>query len=91
MDNNRAIGIFDGGDKNLLAIVGIIFIHPIVFFLFTPFIKPFKISRIKRVSSGDGDVFGTTDRLIPDPLTTCPEIWNLKPETWNLEFEGWNL
>jgi len=44
--NNKPIGIFDGGDKNLLVLVGMIFIHPIVFFLFTPFIKPFRISRI---------------------------------------------
>jgi len=46
MDNNRPIAIFDGGDKNILVFVGIIFIHLIIFFLFTPFFKPFRLSRI---------------------------------------------
>ncbi|POY37347.1 hypothetical protein C3K47_06165 [Solitalea longa] len=40
------IAIFDGSDKSLLTIVIIIIFHPIAFFLFTPFFKPFKFSRI---------------------------------------------
>lgn len=45
--NHRvAIGIFDGGEKSLWAILGLIIIHPIVFFLFSPFFKPFKFSRL---------------------------------------------
>lgn len=42
----QGIAIFDGGDKNILAILGIIFIHPIIFLLFTPFFRPWRISRI---------------------------------------------
>jgi hypothetical protein len=40
------IGIFDGGDKNIFTVLGIILLHPIAFFLFTPFFKPFRFSRI---------------------------------------------
>ncbi|MBC8172783.1 MAG: hypothetical protein H7X71_02655, partial [Chitinophagales bacterium] len=40
------IGIFDGGDKNIFIILGIILIHPVIFFLFTPFFKPFRFSRL---------------------------------------------
>jgi hypothetical protein len=43
---NAPIAIFDGGDKNLLTIMGIIIFHPIAFFLCTPFFKPFRLSRI---------------------------------------------
>lgn len=43
---NQGIAIFDGGDKNIMAILGIIFFHPIVFLLFTPFFRPWRISRI---------------------------------------------
>lgn len=46
VDSKQAIAIFDGGDKNLLTIIGIIIFHPIAFFLFTPFFRPFRISRI---------------------------------------------
>lgn len=45
-DNNAPIAIFDGGDKSIFAILGILIIHPIVFLLFTPFFKPFKFSRL---------------------------------------------
>jgi hypothetical protein len=45
--NRRApIAVFDGGDKNLFTILGIIILHPIVFALCTPFFKPFRLSRI---------------------------------------------
>ena len=38
--------IFDSGDKHIGTIVGILFFHPIIFFFCTPFIRPFKFSRI---------------------------------------------
>jgi hypothetical protein len=38
--------LFDGGDKNIFTILGIILFHPIAFLLCTPFFKPFKFSRI---------------------------------------------
>jgi len=40
------IGIFDGGTNRILAILGMIIIHPIALILFTPFFKPFRLSRI---------------------------------------------
>ncbi|MBC8047343.1 MAG: class I SAM-dependent methyltransferase [Fimbriimonadaceae bacterium] len=46
VDCNTGIGIFDGGDKNIFLIIGIILFQPIAFFLFTPFFKPFRFSRI---------------------------------------------
>ncbi len=46
VEHRAAIGLFDGGDKNILSILGMLLIHPIAFFLFTPFFKPFKLSRL---------------------------------------------
>ncbi len=46
VDNNAGIAIFDGGNKDLLVILGIIIIHPIVFFFLTPFFRPFRFSRL---------------------------------------------
>jgi hypothetical protein len=46
IDNNTPIGIFDGYEKNILAILSIIIFYPISFFLFTPFFKPFSFSRL---------------------------------------------
>ncbi|KAF0202573.1 MAG: hypothetical protein FD170_1747 [Bacteroidetes bacterium] len=46
VDANSGIGIFDGGDKNILAILAIILFHPILFFFFTPFFRPFRFSRL---------------------------------------------
>ncbi len=46
VDSNTGIGIFDGGDKNILLLPGIIILHPIALFICTPFFKPFKFSRI---------------------------------------------
>jgi len=40
------IAIFDGGDKNLFFILLILIAHPLGFIFLTPFIKPFRISRI---------------------------------------------
>ena len=42
VESKQAIGIFDGGDKNIFIILAIIILHPIVFILFTPFFRPFK-------------------------------------------------
>lgn len=46
VDHRAAIGLFDGGDKHIGSILGILLIHPIAFLLFTPFFKPFKLSRL---------------------------------------------
>lgn len=45
VEAKSGIGIFDGGNKNILAILAILVVHPIVFFFFTPFFKPFRFSR----------------------------------------------
>ena len=42
----QPIAMFDGGNRNLLVIAGMLVIHPLLFLLFTPFFRPFKISRI---------------------------------------------
>lgn len=44
--NKRCIALFDGGDKNILMILGLLVVHPLVFFFFTPFFRPFKMSRV---------------------------------------------
>jgi hypothetical protein len=46
VDNKTGIALFDGGDKNIFTILGIVFFHPIAFFLCTPFFKPFTFSRL---------------------------------------------
>ena len=46
IDNNAPIGIFDGYEKNILAILSVIIFHPIAILLFTPFFKPFSFSRL---------------------------------------------
>jgi len=46
VENNAPIAIFDGGDKSIFGIIGVLIIHPIGFLLFTPFFKPFKFSRL---------------------------------------------
>ncbi len=46
VDARSGIGIFDGGNKNILAILFILIVHPIGFFFFTPFFKPFRFSRL---------------------------------------------
>jgi len=43
---NAPIGLFDGGEKGIMAILGLLLIHPVAFALFTPFFKPFKLSRL---------------------------------------------
>jgi hypothetical protein len=47
VDAKEGIGIFDGGNKNIFVALFITLIfHPIIFFLFTPFFKPFRLSRL---------------------------------------------
>ena len=46
VEHNAGICFFDGGDKNIFTILGIIMFHPIAFLLCTPFFKPFKFSRL---------------------------------------------
>lgn len=41
----ESIAIFDGGDKNILTIVGIILFHPLAFLVCTPFFRPLRLSR----------------------------------------------
>ena len=43
---NREIGIFDGGNKSIAMILAIIILHPFMLFFCTPFIKPFRMSRL---------------------------------------------
>lgn len=42
----KEIGIFDGGNKNIAMVLAIIILHPILLFFCTPFIKPFRWSRL---------------------------------------------
>jgi hypothetical protein len=44
--NKEAICIFDGGNKNILMAFGAVFIHPVLFVIWTPFIRPFRLRRI---------------------------------------------
>lgn len=46
VNQQKGICLFDGGDKNILMFLGAILVQPLFFFLLTPFIRPFKISRI---------------------------------------------
>lgn len=46
VDAGEGIAIFDGGDKNLKFILSIIFLQPVAFLLFTPFIRPFRWWRL---------------------------------------------
>ena len=42
----EGIAVFDGGNKNLFFTMAITLLHPIAFVLFTPFFRPFKLSRL---------------------------------------------
>jgi hypothetical protein len=44
--NNAPVAFFDGGERGIFAILGLILIHPVAFLIFTPFFKPFKLSRL---------------------------------------------
>lgn len=43
---NSPIAIFDGGDKNIFIMLGILILHPVLLFVFTPFIRPFRLGRL---------------------------------------------
>lgn len=45
-ESGMPLAFFDGGSKNWLMVLLILVVHPIMFLLFTPFIRPFKWSRI---------------------------------------------
>jgi hypothetical protein len=44
--DNAPIAVFEGADKNILSFLGILFTTPVIFLIFTPFMKPFKLSRL---------------------------------------------
>lgn len=44
--NRVPIAIFEGADKNILYFLGILLSTPVIFFFITPFLKPFKLSRL---------------------------------------------
>ena len=46
VENREGLGLFDGGEKSIIAFLGILIIHPIAFLIFTPFFKPFNLSRL---------------------------------------------
>lgn len=46
VESNAPIGFFDGGEKSLFVILGMMIFHPIAMFLFTPFFKPFRWSTL---------------------------------------------
>jgi len=46
VDAKSGIGIFDGGDKHIFAVLVILIVHPLVFLFFTPFFRPFRFSRL---------------------------------------------
>ncbi len=45
VNKNAAIAIFEGGERSIMDILGVIITTPIAFFIFTPFMKPYKLSR----------------------------------------------
>ncbi len=46
VDQKQAICLFDGGDKNWFFLLISLIVHPVVFFFCTPFLRPFKLSRL---------------------------------------------
>src|SRR4030095_5031157 len=45
-ESNVSIAVFEGAEKNILNFLGILLFTPIMFIISTPFMKPFKLSRI---------------------------------------------
>ena len=45
-DSRIPIALFDGGDKNIFTFLAMPLLHPFGFLFFTPFFKPFKLSRL---------------------------------------------
>jgi hypothetical protein len=46
VQTKSGIGIFDGGDRHIFAVLAILVVHPLVFLFFTPFFRPFRFSRL---------------------------------------------
>lgn len=46
VNEGAPIAIFEGAEKNLKNFTGILLFTPLIFFFITPFMKPFKLSRI---------------------------------------------
>ena len=46
VDRNTGVGVFEAAERSLKVIVGIIVFTPIAFLLFTPFMRPFKFTRL---------------------------------------------
>lgn len=46
VDAGQGIAIFDGGNRSFWMVLLIIFAHPVLLFLCTPFIRPFRIVRL---------------------------------------------
>lgn len=46
VDQNRGIGIFDIGDRNIFTLIGNLIINPISILLCAPFFRPFSYSRL---------------------------------------------
>ncbi len=46
VNNQAPIALFDGGEKGLVPMLGLLLIHPLAFLICTPFFKPFKLSRL---------------------------------------------
>ncbi|MFA5327669.1 MAG: hypothetical protein WC384_07765 [Prolixibacteraceae bacterium] len=46
LESRQGIAIFDGGNKSFLMILLILFIHPVLLVLCTPFFRPFRVSRL---------------------------------------------
>lgn len=46
INKRQSLAFFDSGDKNFLMVLLIIIFHPLAFIFFTPFIRPFRFSRI---------------------------------------------
>lgn len=46
VNEGAPIAIFEGAEKNLKNFIGILLFTPVLFFIITPFIKPFRFSRL---------------------------------------------
>lgn len=46
LEAKTGIAVFDGGDKNIFIIIALIVAYPFIFFFCTPFLKPFRFSRL---------------------------------------------
>ncbi len=45
VDAEQPIAVFDGGTRNFLIVIGIL-LHPLFIWIFTPFIGPFRLSKL---------------------------------------------